>query len=176
MPEMTVRIALAVLATVFGWAALAKAVRWERWSDALARYELPGVIARPARVGVPIAEGLVAVLIVGGATSIGSLIALLLLALFTAVVLRAQVSQGAGAVPCGCFGGARERSATTVLLRNFALAVPATIALSADGSPRLLDGMAAPRGADALPALLVVLGLSLAAWLVRHALGGRPQP
>lgn len=175
MPEVTVRIALAALATVFGWAALAKLVRWERWSDALGRYELPAVIARPARVAVPIAEGLVAIFIVVGATTAGSVLALSLLALFTAVVMRTGVSRG-DAVPCGCFGGARERSATTLLVRNFGLAALAAIALSAEGPPRLLEGVAAPRGADALPALLIVLGVGLAAWLVRHVFFGRPQP
>lgn len=176
MPEITVRIALAVLATVFGWAALAKTLRWARWSDALARYELPRAIARPARVAVPIAEGLVAILILIGATMIASSIALALLALFTAVVMRAQVSQGAEEVPCGCFGGAGERSVRTVLIRNFGLAALAAISVSAEGPPRLLDGAAGPRSAEVIPALLVVLGLGLAAWLVRQVFFGRPQP
>ncbi len=172
MPEATVRIALAVLATVFAWAALAKVIGWRVWADALARYELPQAIAVPGRFAVPLAEGAVAILIVIGRSAAGTVLALALLMMFTAVVMRVRATQGE-AIPCGCFGGARERAASTVFLRNVALSLPVVVILSAERRPWLFEGMTAPRGGELVPALLVVIGLGLATWMVLLVLSGR---
>ncbi|MDQ3963831.1 MAG: hypothetical protein M3277_07975 [Actinomycetota bacterium] len=174
MPEVTVRIALAVLATVFAWAAIAKVVGWRRWTDALARYELPVPIERVARVGVPGAEVVVAGLILSGRSLEGVLVALVLLGIFSAVVM--QLRAGREAVPCGCFGSTRERSASTMLLRNLVLSALAAVVVVSDERPTLLQGIAAPGAGDAVPAALIVLGLALASWLLRHTFFGRPAP
>jgi hypothetical protein len=175
MPEATVRIALAVLATVFAWAALAKVMRHRRWQDALSGYELPVAIERVARFGVPIIEAVVAGLILSGRSLEGAVVALVLLGVFSAVVM--QLSAGReGAVPCGCFGSTGERSASTMLLRNLVLAALAAIVVLTDDRPTLLQGIAAPGASDVIPAVLIVLGLALASWLLRHSFFGRPAP
>ena len=174
MSETTVRVGIALLAAVFAWAALAKLFRWRNWSDALARYDLPSAVASPARVLVPLAEALVAAAILSGATLAGSVLALGLLAVFTAVLLRTGIGRGE-AVPCGCFGGKQERPASLALLRNFALAIPAALAVSDRSRPRLLDGVSPPTGADLVPVSLIIVGLGLSAWLLRHLFFGRPS-
>ena len=157
----------ASLATVFGVAAAGKVLSPRRWRESLTAYRL-GPLERPALVSVPLAEGTVTGLVVAGAAAAASLLALLLLAAFSGAILRARELHGS-LVPCGCFGGTRARDFRVLLGRNLALALLAAGVLVTGASFPLLRWTRSPGGGELLPAVLVVAGLVLAAWLGRMA-------
>lgn len=164
MPDSVVVLAAAVVVAAFSWAAVAKLVGFERWRRALFAYRLSG-LEPIARVGVPAAELVVAVLAVLVPPPIAGALALALLAGFSLAILRAQ-SLGGNRLPCGCFGSATERDFRLMLLRNALLAVPASV-LSLSGELRLIDRLDSMRAADLLPLLLVVLAIGLLGWMIR---------
>jgi hypothetical protein len=157
----------ASLATVFGVASAGKVLSPRRWRESLTAYRL-GPLERPALVSVPLAEGTVAGLVVAGAAATASILALLLLAAFSVAILRARALHGS-LVPCGCFGGTRARDFRVLLGRNLALALLAAGVLVTGASFPLLQWTRSPGGGELLPAVLVVAGLVLAAWLGRMA-------
>src|SRR5918992_2481483 len=95
-----------VLAGVFAWAALAKAVRFRRWRSSLDAYRLPlpGVLA----AAVPAAEAAITALVLLGRTRVAAVAGLVLLAGFSIAVPRAPRLVG-DRIPCGCFGGRSRR-------------------------------------------------------------------
>lgn len=106
-----------LLASVLGWAAVGKARR----SDAVVRsfHQLRLPAARALGVAVPLSEGAVATVLVVWPRA-GGAAALLLLAVFTAVLARAH-RLGVG---CGCFGtDRRDRVSVVEFARNGLLAV-----------------------------------------------------
>lgn len=117
-------IAASVLAAVFGWAALAKAVRHRPTVDAFAALGLP----RPEllAVGVPVIEVVVAAALLAR-PAVGGALALALLAAFTLVVVRGVLSGTSNG--CGCFGARRvEPVGPADVVRNGLLAAFAALA------------------------------------------------
>ena len=170
MPEPLLRVAALLLGLTFAWAALAKSLRWSRWREALRAYELPGRIAGVAAFGVPAIEAAAAALVLSGRTKVGAAATLVLLASFSGALLHAQQLRG-DRLPCGCFGRATERDYRLMLARNASLAILAAALLLSAGDVWFAAGLAAPSAGDAVPFALVVAGLALCLWLVRHALG-----
>lgn len=175
MPEITIRIALGVLAIVFAWAAVSKILRPRRWTELLVGYELPRPLAVVARVLVPVIEIGIAIAIVAGAGKVAAAASALLLGTFSIAVVRLRAIKGDD-VPCGCFGNTRERRYTTLLARNAALAALAAIVLVADADVDLFTGIRAPRGGELLPALLVAIGIGLIAWMAFRTLAIQRRP
>jgi hypothetical protein len=157
----------AALAAVFAWAAAAKVLAPVRWRKALAAYRL-GPLERPALVGVPLAEGTVAALVIAGAPVNASILALALLVVFSGAIFRARMVHGS-LVPCGCFGRTRARDFRVLLARNVALALLAAGVLMTGASFPLLEWARRPGMGELLPAGLAIAGLGLAAWLARMA-------
>jgi hypothetical protein len=172
------RVAAAALALTFAWAAVAKLAGRRRWIRTLESHALPEVARRIARSGVPIAEALVAVLVVLGYRRMAGAWALALLAAFTAVTVRARVA-GGRTVPCGCFGGRARIDVRTLLARNAGIGAIAVFVMFRAVDASTLTWPAPPTSTDALPVALAVgailvaavTGLRAAAWLHR---GSRP--
>src|SRR5918999_3218614 len=148
-----------VLAGVFAWAALAKAVRFRRWRSSLDAYRLPlpGVLA----AAVPAAEAAITALVLLGRTRVAAVAALVLLAGFSMAVLRARRLVG-DRIPCGCFGGRSRRDYRVLLARNAAL-VP--VALAALSDPGIVT---TPADVEVIPVALLVLGVVLLGLLMRE--------
>lgn len=168
MPVSVVILAASVVVASFGWAAVAKVTGFDRWRRALTAYRLPH-IEFLARLGVPVAEFGVAVLVIMGPLKVAGALALGLLAGFSAAILRAQSSSG-NRLPCGCFGSANERDFRLMLLRNASLALPTGV-LSVSGGGGLLDRLESMSPADVVPLALVVLGIGLLGWMIRGLTG-----
>lgn len=130
-----------VLAAVFVWAAAAKLARRDQTAASFDALRVPasGVLARLVPlVELLLAVGLIALPPVGGAA------ALVLLAAFSAVILRAIVS--GVRPPCSCFGSGRTDPVSGVdVLRNILLAGLATAAIFTPepAVPKTSEGAAA---------------------------------
>jgi hypothetical protein len=155
-------LAAEVLAVAFGWSAVAKVVRFGRWRGSLAGYHLrhEPVLA----VAVPTLEAAVPALALAGRPGLAGGVALLLLAVFSWAILRAR-RFGGDRLPCGCFGGSARRDYRLLLGRNMALGV---VAASALADPAALPGLHGVDFAEALPALLTLIGALLAVFLLRE--------
>jgi hypothetical protein len=171
MPEPLLRAAAALLGLTFAWAALAKIVRWNRWREALRAYQLPRGIAVVAGPGVPAAELAAAALVLIGLTKVGAALTVVLLASFSGALLYAQQRRRGAKLPCGCFGRATERDYRLMLTRNAFLGGLAALLLLSSHDVWFADDLSSPAAGDVVPVLLVVAGLGLCLWLVRHALG-----
>lgn len=170
MPEPLLRVVVALLGLTFAWAALAKVVRWSHWLDALRAYEFPSMVTAAAAPLVPALEALCAVLVLSGRTKVGSALALALVGSFSGALLYAQQKRG-NRLPCGCFGRATDRDYRVMLARNAGLTALAAILAVPDDDVSWAAGLSAPSADDAFPILLVITGLALCLWLVRHAFG-----
>jgi hypothetical protein len=160
--------AAAVLAIAFSAAAAAKVARPRRWRRALSAYRLPDGVTRAAAVGVPVGELAIALLPVLGLGSIAGGGAVAALVAFSAAIVLARVRSGPR-LACGCFGTAAVRDYRALLGRNAVLLVVALVAWL-EGADAWVGGeVAAPAARDALPAVLVIVGLALIAWLVTSA-------
>ena len=169
MPEVTARVALAVLVVVFAWAAGAKVLRPSSWQRSLDAYALPRPIAFFALWATPIAEAVVVTLALVGRGRAAAVLALILLGGFTGGLLRARALHGER-VPCGCFGKTTERPVSLLLWRNAALALCALAVLTANKNVTLYEGWRTPNASEAFPAILVLIGIAVAAWSVSIAL------
>jgi hypothetical protein len=156
-------VAAWVLAGVFGWAAVSKAVRPGVWVRSLAAYGL-GPVERPAAIAVPIAEVAVVSLVLGGAPRVAGVVGLGLVAVFSLAVLRARTRVGSR-LPCGCFGRTARREARLILFRN---ALVAAVAALAAAGPGRVPGFRWPASGEAVPAILVALAVAVSAAMVRE--------
>jgi hypothetical protein len=152
-----------VLASVFGWAATAKLLRRDAWVEALRAYGL-GPVERPAAVLVPILEAGVVGLVAGGFPRAAGVVSLLLLAAFSAAVVRARGRIG-DRVPCGCFGRTARRDIRLVLFRNAALAGLAALVAAAPGR---VPAFAWPGRTEVLPTVLAAAAVVLAVAMLRE--------
>ena len=178
MPEPVAWIAASVLAASFAWAAAAKVFRWAPWRAALGAYRLPRTIELPVALAVPLAEAGVAVMVLAGPADAGASSALFLLACFTLAVLRARAARG-DRLPCGCFGDLKDRDYRVMVLRNALLVVLCGAVLLGGIKEGLVSAVEPPAGADALPGVLVAVGVGVALWTVRQvaaSLGRGRQP
>lgn len=167
MVDIVTRLGAACLAVTFAWAAVNKVLRWPTWSTALQAYGLPEPVRAIATVVVPLSELACVGLLVGGFVSAGAALALGMLTLFSAALLRARSLQG-DRLPCGCFGRSKERDYRSLLARNAALAVSAILVLlGGSGTGASLE--LAPT--DLIPATLVCAGFSLIGWMLMSVNG-----
>ena len=167
-------LAAYVLALTFAWAGVAKLAGFARWKDSLRGYGLAGPAHAITAVAVPIAEVGVAMLLVTQAREAGAALALALLAAFSGAILVAARAKGSR-LPCGCFGGAKERDYRWMLVRNGALALlAAVVLLGRELRPSLFES-----SIEAVPLALSVLGalvISWTVWQVISSLRGRRHP
>jgi hypothetical protein len=163
MPDATARIVTLLLAALLVWAAAAKLLRWNAWRAALAGYGLPPRLEGAAAAGTPLVELGVAAVLMSPAARAGAALTVALLAAFSLVVLRGRSLQGEK-LPCGCFGRSGERDYRTMLLRNAVLGLLAAVVLLSGREESALAGLSLPDGRELFPALLVTLGVAVAAW------------
>jgi hypothetical protein len=160
--------AAAALAAAFALAGLAKVARLREWREAVAAYRLGSPLRALAVPAVPAAELAVPALVLASRPVAAAWLAVGLLAAFTAALGRARATLG-NRVPCGCFGRRRARPFRVLVARNAALAVLAGVVALTAPPVDLLPALRGPRGGEAVPAVLVGVGLALAGWMVRRA-------
>jgi hypothetical protein len=119
-------------------------------------------------ISVPVAEVAIVGLVVMGMHRTAGIAALVILAAFSAAILRARRRFG-DVVACGCFGSV-ARDYRILLLRNALLAGGALIAaLAGVDAPRIsVPGL--PTASDAFPAALAAAGIVVAAWMLASSL------
>jgi hypothetical protein len=163
-PKGVRELGAAALALVFGWAAGAKVFGFRSWSRSLEAFGL-GRLRRTVAAGVPLAELAVPALVVSGHPAAAGTWALVLLAGFSAGLVRARLLQGPD-VPCGCLGRAKRRDYRLLLARNGLLAsVGAAVALR---PPAARSVLGVPGSTEVLPAALVGLAVLAAALMLRE--------
>jgi hypothetical protein len=166
-------LCLAVVAGLFGWAAISKIVFRPRWLQALAAHSLPAAAERAAGWVVPAAEALVPVLAVLGYRTAAAGWASLLLVAFSAEVVRTRLRHGA-MIPCGCFGGRRQVRASWLLARNGVLAAACAVAIAAGFDAPVVRWPGVPSTTELLPATIAVSGVivaGVAAWQAHRSFG-----
>jgi hypothetical protein len=172
------RMAAALLALTFAWAAGAKIVRWEAWRSSLEEHRL-GALRSPVAALVPPLEAGVPLLVLLGRPAAAGVVTLVLLAAFSAALVRSSKD---GTAPCACFGRARRRSLRALLLRNAGLTGVAGLSLAAGRSIGI--PLSVPGAEEALPAVLTglaVVGAGVAVvtarrWLRPTAAGRGTSP
>jgi hypothetical protein len=159
----------AALAAAFGWSAGAKIARPASWRRVLGARGLPPWVQRTSVIGVPVAEVAIVGLVVMGMHRTAGIVALAILAAFSAAILQARRRFG-NVVACGCFGTSVAQDYRILLLRNALLAGGASIAaLGGVDAPRInVPGL--PTAGDILPAALALTGTVVAAWMLASAL------
>jgi hypothetical protein len=165
-------VAGAVLAVAFGWSAVAKLAAPRRWRRTVAAYDLPPGLESVAGIAVPGLELVAVVAALFGLGPAAGVIALVLLACFSAAIVRARI-RGGRAVACGCFGGTGSRDYRALLLRNGLLALAAVATARSPASPPA-GWPGAPGPGELLPLTLAVLALGVAvltAWRTTVWLG-----
>lgn len=158
--ETTADVAPWAISVLFGWAAVAKVARRSSWRATLKGYGVGRPLEMLALPLVPVAEAAVPLLALSGHVRAAGMLALSLLLVFFAAVLRAPRVQGRE-LPCGCFGKTKARDYRALLLRNVALGFPAVAMLTGDPGRSLLDAARWPDAAEAVPTVLVLLGAGL---------------
>lgn len=167
-------LASGVLAVAFAWAAVSKLTVWRRWRRTLAAHRLP-MAERFATWSVPLSEAAVPLLALLGLRTASSAWGLLLLAVFSAEVVRVRIAVGP-AVPCGCFGGRSAVDAGTLLARNAGLAVVGLAGVVGAHDLPLVRWPGAPGQGEILPMVLASVGVlvaGFAAWQAALWLGRR---
>jgi hypothetical protein len=109
--------------------------------------------------------------VVVGLGSTAGIVSLVALMLFSAAIVVGRVRVGRR-LECGCFGGSTTRDYRVLLVRNLALGVVAFVAWTAGRDVPLVRSLGEPAGAELFPAVLVVVGLALAAWVGAAAFAG----
>lgn len=158
-------MAAIALGVTFAWAALTKLTRFASWRSALVAYRLPSGPFAAALVAIPVAEAGVSVSVFVGLVRPGAALAIAMLSLFTAAIARARAITG-DRVPCGCFGGLKDRDHRVLLVRNALLGVAAGVVLVRAGDDVPLSGLGTPTTSELVPAVLVVAGVALILWLL----------
>jgi hypothetical protein len=133
LPQLTLALALA---TLFAASAAHKLVAREHWSAIVRQYRLlPGILAAPVALLLPLAEALAAAaLLWPRARAAGALGAATLLLVYAAA-LAINLARGRTAIDCGCFGRQRRQGiAPWMVGRNLVLAAMAlALLLPTDG-------------------------------------------
>ena len=169
------------LALVFGWGALSKWARFPGWRATLRGYGLPRPLEGLALGAVPVAEAAVPWLALSGQTRQSAALAVMLLIVFSAAIVRARIRHGKK-LACGCFGGRNTSDYRLILLRNALLGATAAVVLTGRSGQPLLEGLRGPQPREAVPAVLVLAGLALASvvivqiWRLRGSLKAAPAP
>ncbi|HSC73666.1 MAG TPA: MauE/DoxX family redox-associated membrane protein [Gaiellaceae bacterium] len=126
-------VASIVLAAVLIVAAVLKLRAFAESASALATFDVPAALRRPATVAVVALELVIAVALVAGVPAAPYAGAALLLAF--AAVTSVALLRGKRGAPCGCFG-ARSRIGAGAVLRDVALAAAfVTVPFLPEGAP-----------------------------------------
>jgi uncharacterized membrane protein YphA (DoxX/SURF4 family) len=156
------------LCAIFAWAGVAKVARPEIWRGDLKGYWLWPPVRRLAFAGLPWIELGAALCLVGAAPRMGAAIAIALMGVFSAAIVRAWYKQSDNRIGCGCFGGARLYDFRLLLLRNTAIAAMGVLVLwQHPERPFHLSGEAL----IALSAGLTAGAVVWVFWHVRHRTG-----
>lgn len=169
MPDPLLFVIELVLVLTFGWAVVAKLVHWGSWTQSLVAYGFPERTRPAVALLVPVAELVVAILVLAGPIRVGLAATLLLVSAFSLGILRARSLQG-DQLPCGCFGGTESRDYRLLLVRNAFLGALAGIALVGGASESVVSLAEVPSSSELLPALLVTAGVALVSWLAWQAI------
>jgi hypothetical protein len=121
------------------------------------------MVTNIASGSVPVVELAVPVLAVLGFRRASASVALGLLVVFSAAVVRVRVRAGRD-VPCGCFGERTTTPTSVQLLRNAALAFAAGLAIAGAPDAAVLRWPGAPERGDVVPAALAAVALAVAVW------------
>jgi hypothetical protein len=113
------------LCAILGWASVAKVVRPEIWRGDLKGYWLWPSVRHLAFATLPWIEFGIALNLIGGVPWMGAAIAIALMSVFSAAIVRAWYKQSDNRIGCGCFGGTRLYDFRLLLLRNAAIAATA---------------------------------------------------
>jgi uncharacterized membrane protein YphA (DoxX/SURF4 family) len=158
VPLLLLAARLGVAAT-FAVAALAKLADTSATQTSLQGFGVPTRLSRPAALGLPLCEVVVAALLAAAATArIGAVAAGVLLLGFSAVLARAVA--GGSAADCNCFGTLRSTRPAGALLRN-AFLVVAMAAVVVGGPGRV----PAAQGWTASIIDLVIVVIAALGWL-----------
>jgi hypothetical protein len=158
----------ALVAGAFAWSGVAKIASPRRWRRALEGRALPPRVAHVASRAVPMVELVVPMLALLGLRRASAAVALVLLAVFSADIVRVRLMVGAEA-PCGCFGGRRTVPAWRQLARNATLAILAGFTIAAAPDAPALRWPGAPGSDDLVPAVLATVGVVVAVFAAWRA-------
>ena len=164
MPDSLLLVLELTLALTFAWAVAAKLVHWSTWTSSLSAYGISDGLTLLVALLVPLAESIVAVLILFGPIRVGLAATLLLVSTFSLGILRARARRG-DRLPCGCFGQTEARDYRVLLVRNAFLGALAGVALTTGVSEPIASLAELPSSTEILPAVLVAGGVVLASWL-----------
>ncbi|HET6770018.1 MAG TPA: MauE/DoxX family redox-associated membrane protein [Actinomycetota bacterium] len=173
--ETAVDLAPWAISVLFGWAAVAKLARLSSWRTTLRGYGVRRPLGMLALPLVPVAEAAVPVLALLGRIRESATLALILLIIFSGAVIHARRAQGRR-LPCGCFGKKKSHDYRALLLRNLALGLLAGAAIAGRPARPVLESLRWPHVGEALPALLVLLGLALGTSAIAQILRLRTGP
>jgi methylamine utilization protein MauE/AhpC/TSA family protein len=147
------------VATILLVAAAAKLSDRTGTRESLSKFGVPGALARPGAVALPLAELAVAALLVPAATArAGAAAALAMLVLFSAVLARAAIR--GEAADCNCFGSFASASTKAALARN-AVLIGAAAAVVAAGVGQAVGDLSTP----GLLAIIFAFVAGLQAWV-----------
>ena len=166
-------LCLAVVAGIFGGAAISKIGLRPLWLQALAAHSLPAAAERAAGWAVPAVEALVPALAMLGYRTAAAGWASVLAVAFSAEVVRVRLRHGA-MIPCGCFGGRREVRAWRLLARNGGVVAASAVAIAAGLDAPVVRWPGVPSTTELLPATIAVSGvivMGIAAWQAHRSFG-----
>jgi hypothetical protein len=147
----------AVLAAVFTWSAATKVLGIPSWRRTLRAHRLPPSVERVAVWSVPVLEAFVPLLVLAGRPRSASWLALVLLVVFTAELVRADRAAGAP-VACGCFGGHDAIDPRRALARNATLGA-LVVAVGLSTRDAYIAWPRPPAPADVVPLALASVSL-----------------
>jgi hypothetical protein len=168
MSDVWMSLASVLLAATFAWSGSMKVLRAERWRLDLVSYRLSRPLRAAGFLLLPWVEVGIAGALVAGAGRTGAVLAIGLLGIFCAAIVRARLLLGTDKLGCGCFGGARIRDYRLLLGRNVALGALAAVVVSSGSYPSAAQGLDLG-GPSALFWLMSALGLSAVAWVLWQA-------
>lgn len=109
---------MSVLSVVFAWSGLTKILRPQRWRQDLRVYRVPRPIRALGFLMLPWAELSIGGLTLAGYPRVAAGLAVTLLAIFCAAIVRARIVVGTNKLACGCFAGNAVHDYRLMLLRN----------------------------------------------------------
>ena len=168
MSDVWVTLSAMLLGGAFAWSGSMKIFRSERWRQDLISYRLQRPLRAAGFLLLPWIELGIAGALVAGATRTGALLAICLLLIFCAAIIRARILLGTDKMGCGCFGGTRIRDYRLLLARNVVLMGLAAVVVLSPGGPstaRVLD----LGGSSFLLWLISALALLAVAWVLWQA-------
>jgi hypothetical protein len=168
MLDGAVRVAAALLALLFAWAAAAKVIRFGSWRSELEGYDLRRPLRHVALGGVPLLEGAVVALVLVGELPPAGALCIAAVSAFSLAILRRRSVEG-DRFPCACFGRSTTRDYRVMLTRNLLVAVLGVVVVLGGSGVSVLEGLRAPGPGELLPAVLVVAGVTLITWMVVQA-------